>query len=347
MSGNQRIIDEGIIVIGGATPAPAATATPEGVVLTIKSSVQNVRTGPSTAYDTLGQMRQGEQARVIGATIDFSWVVIQYRGQNGWLFTSLLDVFGDRTSLPVIPIPPTPTPGPPTPTPTAQPFADIVITSASPGNLTRGFPFTVVVTVLNQGPVGAGPFAVATTFEPDSAFSAVNLDGLGAGQQTTINLGATLNSSTGLYGIVIVADLNQQVDEGPGGEANNFDFVFNYKVDRPILNTGTLTLNPGGTLNLEGSGTVDLNWNGAGTSLDFIAPPAGSGMYLITDVAGINAVHYDKINPALATTHSLNVALLPNATIGIVTAEGNRGVLHVDNVTSGGPIVLTYRVYLP
>ncbi len=346
--GTQRLPGGEAPSVAISTPTPTSTPTPEGVVMTIESAVQNVRTGPGLEYDVLGQMRKDEQARVIGASIDFSWVVIQYRGQNGWLATYLLDVYGDLNTVPVIQPPPTPTPGPPTATPTSQPFPDIVVIGASPTTIARDIPFNITITIQNRGNVDAGTFGIATSFQPGGIYSGDNLPGLGAGQQTTINLGGTVTGATGPQSIVIVVDLNSQVDEGPAGEANNSDYAFNYMVDRTILNAGTLTFSPNGILNLEGSGTADLMWNAAGTALDFVAPvPAGSGMYLLTGVSSISDVHYDMINPGLATTLSLNVALLPNAYIGLVTAEGNRGVIHVDNVVAGGLITLTYRVYNP
>lgn len=344
-AGNQRIPDVGITI---PTAQPSPTATPEGVVLTIKSAVQNVRTGPGLQYDILGQLRQGQQARVIGATRDFTWVVIEFRGQNGWLATSLLDIFGDLSTLPIIQPPPAPTPGPPTATPSPQPFADIVVLGASPAVMTRGQQFNLVVTVQNRGSSNAGQFGVAASFPPDNVYSGVTLNqGLGAGQTTTLTLSGTLNGTTGIYSAIIVADLNQEINEGPDGEANNDDFIIVYRLDRAVLNSGTLTLNPGGTLSLEGAGAADVQWNATGTSLDFPSPPGGSGMYIITGVATLNDVYFALINPSLANTFNLNVALLPNAFIGIVTAEGNRGVMHVDSVVSGGPISLSYRVYQP
>ena len=83
---------------------------------------------PATSYDILGQFNQGEQARVIGASIDYAWVVINFRGLQGWLAAYLLDISGDLRSVPVIPTPPTPTPGV-TATPTASPDADVIIDS--------------------------------------------------------------------------------------------------------------------------------------------------------------------------------------------------------------------------
>jgi ABC-type branched-subunit amino acid transport system substrate-binding protein len=343
--GGQRLTGDQDTAV--PTSAPKPTATPEGVVATIKSAYQNVRNGPGLVYDVIGQIQRDTQVRVIGANLDFSWLVIEYRGQNGWLSRSILDVFGDLSTLSLISPPPTPTPGPPTATPTAQPYPDIIILDAAPSVLTVGVPFTISVTVRNQGLADAGPFAVASTFMPDSIYNGVNLASLGAGQQTVVNLTGTLNGATGIYKVVVVADLNQQVDEGPTGEANNGNYNFTYRLDRPVLNSGTLTLNPGGSLSLEGAGLADVQWNATGTSLDFPAPPAGSGMYIMSGVGTFNDVYYDLINTSLTNTYNLNVALLPNAYIGIVTAEGNRGVMHVDSVVSGGQITLSYRVYAP
>lgn len=343
--GNQIIpVDDPEIVVN--TPTPIPSPTPDGFTATIQSQVQNIRSGPSTDYPVLGQLPEGSQVRVIGATADFTWLVIDYRGQQGWLATYLVDTFGDRNRVPIIQPPPTPTAPPPTATPSPAPYADIIILSATPGVLTLDQQFTSTITVLNQGLLPAGPFAVAGTFQPGGAYVGVNIGGLGAGQQTQVQLQQTITGSTGKQSIQIIADLNNQVDEGPQGEANNSIFTYSYMADHKTINSGTLTLAVEGTLNLEGSGSNDVKWV-SGTDLEVrpSPPPAGVGMYIITGYASINDVHFDVINPALATSTSLNVSLLPNAIIGIVTSDGNRGVMQVTSVTSGGPITITYRVY--
>lgn len=341
--GDQKIseADPGSVI---STPTPIPTATPDGFTLTITSPVQNVRSGPSVDYAVLGQLTEGTQVRVIGATSDFTWLVIDYRGQQGWLATYLVDTFGDRNSVAIIQPPPTPTAPPPTITPSPAPFPDIIILSASPNRLPLDTSFTVTVTVLNQGLVAAGQFAVAATFEPGGNYVGVNLPGLGAGQQTTIQLNQIITGSPGQQNVAIIADLNNQVNEG-AGEGNNSFYVFSYMADAPVLNSGTLTVNSGGTLDLEGTGTNDVKWNG--TSLDYntLPLPANRGMYIISGYSSINDVHYGVINPSLATTGSLNVALLPNALVGIITEEGHRGVMQIVSVSSGGPIQITYRVY--
>jgi branched-chain amino acid transport system substrate-binding protein len=238
-AGNQRLpIDE--VEFALATPTPAPTATPEGAFITITRNVQNVRSGPGTNYDVIGQLQRGETAPVIGANVDLSWVVISFRGVNGWLSTDILTLTGDRRQIPIIEPPPTPTPLPPTATPTPSPVADIVILAATPNRLTLGAPFNVIVTVANQGLLPAGPFAVASSLNPGGVFSAVNLPGLAAGQQTNVVLSGTLGTgSTGPQSVIIVADLNNEVSEGPAGEANNNVFAYNYIADAPLF-TGKL-----------------------------------------------------------------------------------------------------------
>ncbi len=322
------------------TPTPIPSPTPDGFTAIIQSAVQNIRGGPSTDYDILGQLPKDTQVRVIGATVDFTWLVIDYRGQQGWLATYLVETFGDRNSVPIIQPPPKPTPLPATAIPTSPPVADIIITSASPNRITLGELFTVNVTVLNQGSLPAGAFAVATSFEPGGVYTGVNINSLGGGQQTTVQLQQTVTGSTGPQAIKIIADLNSQVDEGAAGEANNSNYTFTYIADRKIVNSGTLTIAPGGTLNLDGSGADDIKWTGA--SLD---KTSSAGMYLMSGYNSINDVHAGAIDKGLATTGSLDVALLPNAIIGIETAEGKKGVMQVTSVTSGGSITLSYRAY--
>lgn len=220
---------------GGGIPA-LPTATPDGVVITITGSRQNVRTGPGTEYDVLGQLSEGEQIQVIGASLDQQWVVVNFRQQNGWLATYLLDVFGNLNTVPVIPQPPTPTPGV-TPTlagtaiptlPAAQAEADVVILSAvqTPNPILINQPFTVTVTITNRGSTDAGPFAIAATFPPNNVYSSVNVPGLPRGQTITATMTPITLSTAGSYSVVLVTDLNQQVIEGAGEANNNFTFSY-------------------------------------------------------------------------------------------------------------------------
>lgn len=335
-------IDTGIIP---PTATPQPTATPEGVVVTVESAVQNVRTGPGLNYDVIGQLQRGDQARVIGTSLNADWVIIDFRGQRGWMATYLLDVFGDLNTVAIINPPPTPTPRPPTPTPTAAPVADIVITNAIPNRLPTDAPFNVIVTVRNQGLLDAGQFAVAATFEPGGAYAGVNVPGLAAGQQTTVTLTGSLSGPTGPQQVTIIADLNNQVNEGSVGEANNDDYSISYVADRSALITSSVTLGVGGTIDLDTpSGTIDLSWDG-----NQLSALNGAQIYILSNVSSLDEVHHDMIS---TTTNSSPIpgSILGGAYVGYITNTGDarRGVLRVDNVIiSGatGQITFTYRTY--
>lgn len=328
---------------------PTLTPTPDGVFITIRSAVQNVRTGPGLEYDVLGQLRQGEQARVIGGSINFDWVVIEYRGQQGWLATYLLDVFGERSLVPVFTPPPTPTPSPATAMPVPPPSADIIIVAAVPNTITLGTITNINVTVQNIGSLPAGPFAVAASLPPDEYFSAANLAGLAAGAQQVITLPVLLNAATGNYNAVIVADLNSEVNEGPQGEANNTNYIFTYKVDRPIILFNNTTLGVGASVDLEGNLTPqpDITYTGAGLNTVGSCTATTNCIGVISPSLNWDTAHYDAITNArgVNTTFIPNAALTPGTTIGILTSEGHRGVLRVDGINPGVSIILTYRIY--
>ncbi|MEQ8677472.1 MAG: ABC transporter substrate-binding protein [Aggregatilineales bacterium] len=346
-AGTERVIFNDTVDIVDAEPT--LTPTPDGVFITIESNVQNVRSGPSIDYDVLGQLRQGETRQVIGATANFDWVVIEFRGQQGWLATYLLDVTGDRSTIPIISPPPTPTPPPATATPTAAPISDIVIVSASPTNVTVGTTTTINVTIQNIGSISAGPFAVAATFPPDSYFSAINVPGLAGGAQQIVSLALQANSATGNFSAAIVADLNNEVNEGAVGEANNSSFNFNYKVDRPLILINSTTLNTGASVDLEGNLTPqpDIQYTGAGLNTVGTCTATTNCIGLISPALDWNTSHYDALSAAngINTTFIANAALIPGATIGVFTAEGRRGVVRVDSINPGVSITLTYRIY--
>jgi branched-chain amino acid transport system substrate-binding protein len=331
--GNERVdINEPVGPIPTNTPEPSPT--PQGVVATITRAVQNVRSGPSTDYPTIGQLNQGEQVQVIGANLDFTWLVIQFRGQQGWISAPILDVFGDLRTLPIITPPATPTPAP---TATPPPTPDIVIDSASgaPSPFIVNQPFTVSVSVRNAGGAPSGQSAIAATFPPNNVYAAGIAPALAPGQSALVNLTGTF-SNTGFYAVVIVADLNNDVAEG--NETNNF-FNFSYGINKPILRQGAQALNPGESLDLEGSGVLfDVSWDGA--QLNALST---AKIGVIPNVT-VSTVHWDLINPAVVNGTTIpNGSLVPGTIIGVITADGNRGVIRVDNLT--GQLAMTFIVY--
>lgn len=123
----------------------------------------------------------------------------------------------------------------PVPTSTNSPILmipgiDIIVVDVSPDTISRNEITDIRVTVLNQGREPAGKFTVAATFLPDSVYSGVTVQGLESGQMKTVNLQATLNGELGIYSVIIVADLNNEVFEGSDGEKNNVQYLYTYQV---------------------------------------------------------------------------------------------------------------------
>ena len=320
-----------------ATPTARPSPTPSGYHLTIRSTYQNVRSGPGLNFEVIGQLPRGTGARVIGATADFSWLVIDFRGQWGWLAAYLVDAIGNRNLVPIILPPPTPTP-PATATVAPPSLADLVIVNVYPERVTLDQQLIVNVTVANQGLAPAGPFAVATSFQPGGRYAAVNLPGLAARQQATVQLQQNLKGATGPQSIIIVADLNDEVFEGEAGEANNRSYAYNYIADREVINSGTWT-GSSGSLDLDRDGNLDLSWSGS----DLIA--LNASMYVIKDFSAIDDAHHDAIGPNLANASALNASLLPNALIGFFNSAGRRGVIQVLGLADDDSLTLAYRMY--
>jgi ABC-type branched-subunit amino acid transport system substrate-binding protein len=331
------------IALPTATPKPTLTpsATPEGVVATAKGTV-NIRIGPGSVYPVIGQLKRNEQIPLIGASADLQWYVVNYRQQQGWISASLVSVFGDLRTLPVIAPPPTPIPTPtplPTPTPTPVPYADLIMLSAvfSPAVPQPGMPFTLSVVVKNQGNADAGQFAVATSFQPGNVYTAAIVPGLPAGQQTTVNLTATVGGTT-VSTIAVVLDLNNQVDEGPNGKANNKPEI-TYRIDRPRIANGSIQVPPSSSVDLQG-GTTDISYDG--TKL----VPIHSAVLGALPGIQMTQVHYDYLGPSRInnTTGIAKADLVQGLVIGIYTAEGKRGAMRVAGY-SGSTLLLEFFIY--
>jgi branched-chain amino acid transport system substrate-binding protein len=328
------------------TPLPSFTPTPQGVNLTVTQSVQNVRSGPGDIYPVLGQLRRGDTAAIIGANTDFTWVVINFRGTQGWLATYLLDVTGDLRSVPIIPTPPTPTPDV-TATPVVPPYVDLIIVSATiaPNPLLSGQNFTVTITVSNIGNIPAGTFTVSGTFPPTNQVLVGTVPALAPGQTQTLQLNGILNGG-GAYTTSLIIDPNNQVAESAAGEQNNV-YNITYTIgggNVPVLNQGSGTYNLGDTIDLEGNAAQgDANWNADGGVVGW------KGIFGATlgvlGVGDFNAVGWQQIDPAIVNRASVSRSELSVGTlIGIITADRHRGVMQVTAV-SDTQISVNYKVF--
>jgi hypothetical protein len=123
----------------GAGPSgPAAAPTPWVVV---QASSAMSRRGPGPAYETLGEVRQGQQLMILGRTADSSWwQVCCIANQPGWVPANLVTAQGATGAAPILPLPPTPTP---TFTATTAPTLTPSPTPLSPFEIARGPEFPI------------------------------------------------------------------------------------------------------------------------------------------------------------------------------------------------------------
>jgi formylglycine-generating enzyme required for sulfatase activity/serine/threonine protein kinase len=93
------------------TVPPTDTPTPKPVAV-VQAEVLNVRGGPGTEYDVLGQVEQGDQLEIVTRTEGGDWLQVRLTdGKEGWVSVQLVEVGGGVTGIPVaavIPLTPTP-----------------------------------------------------------------------------------------------------------------------------------------------------------------------------------------------------------------------------------------------
>jgi hypothetical protein len=82
--------------------------------VTVESA--NLRSGPSTAFASLGEVNQGDMLTVTGQSEDGEWLVVETsEGEAAWLALSAVTLQqGELTQVAALPSPPTPTPAPTT-----------------------------------------------------------------------------------------------------------------------------------------------------------------------------------------------------------------------------------------
>jgi uncharacterized protein YraI len=89
-----------------------AASTPTGIFITVTyTDPMNVRNGPGTFYDIIGQIFPGDVFPAVGISPGREWIQISYAqgpGGLGWVYTSYVSVSGGE--LQIVEPPPTPAP---------------------------------------------------------------------------------------------------------------------------------------------------------------------------------------------------------------------------------------------
>jgi hypothetical protein len=183
-------------------------------------------------------------------------------------------------------------------------------------------------------------------------------------------MSGTLNN-TGVFSVEVVADLNTQVTESETGEQNNV-YQFNYLINKTIIEQDTVMLNPGEAINLEGDAIPedqrqdDVMWDGnmltavGSTRLGIIQPGNNGFDWLNTGIDEANQIYWNMTNPDVVSRIQYDLidpntvitqpqidraSLTPGTLLGVITAEGRRSIVRLDELPESNQLDLTYLVY--
>jgi uncharacterized protein YraI len=128
----------------------------------------NVRSGPGTEYEPVGQLTSGSEAIINGRSNDMSdWLRIDFRGVEGWVAFFTVTVLGDYEALPIV-------------TPRVAlddevPRSSIVVPALTPTPFHR--PSDVFVTTYRRVNVRSGPGSEYTVIGSLEASSSADVTG--------------------------------------------------------------------------------------------------------------------------------------------------------------------------
>ncbi len=95
-----------------AAPHLQETTPQPGPEIVVPEEV-NVRSGPSTEYELIGVLIQGQRALALGRTPGGDWIQIEYLGVPGnvaWVYSPFVVLEPPTVTLPIVEPPPTATP---------------------------------------------------------------------------------------------------------------------------------------------------------------------------------------------------------------------------------------------
>jgi len=88
-----------------ATPTNTVPAYTGPISGRVSAFSVNLRNGPSTLYKVIGSYEGGTDLLVTSRVAENDWVEVKISDQIGWMFTKLVDIYGDINSLPIITFP--------------------------------------------------------------------------------------------------------------------------------------------------------------------------------------------------------------------------------------------------
>ena len=88
-NGTDAYIYAQYAVAGGSYDTAAAPTTSSGSgTVSVTSDYLNVRSGPGTSYDILGQLSGGQSVQTAGQSTDGAWWKISYNGQDAYIYAA-------------------------------------------------------------------------------------------------------------------------------------------------------------------------------------------------------------------------------------------------------------------
>lgn len=92
-------------LLPSATPEPTAPPAPVTLTAKVAAVAINMRSGPGTLHTVLAQYREGANVTLNGVAPGDEWAkVITEDGRTGWMSVAHLNIDGDVSALPEIPI---------------------------------------------------------------------------------------------------------------------------------------------------------------------------------------------------------------------------------------------------
>jgi len=92
-----------------APPAEQPTATPVPNLIKVTNEFVNVRAGPGTGYERVGQLTLNQVVSVVGKNEDGTWWQIEFQGGpdgKAWVIGQYVEFSGDANAVPVVKVAP-------------------------------------------------------------------------------------------------------------------------------------------------------------------------------------------------------------------------------------------------
>lgn len=218
---------------GIATNTPPALPPGTYPILRVTTATLNVRSGPSTNFNVIATVKNGDEAAILGRNNNSTWWFIERNRVKGWVTSdpSYSTVRGDASTIPFVQTPSTALPSMTpvrnqtlAPTSTVAAAADLVVDAFSftPPTPLVNETFFLTITVRNQGALDAPSSLLRGLFQPGNEQSEIAVPPIPAGQSVTLPpLYVTLRQGGANQIGVLTLDVKGEISEGANGEANN------------------------------------------------------------------------------------------------------------------------------